>query len=191
MTTSIYQNPFVFEKHGPHFSDYIALCIKHHKDEKGQNTEFHHIFPEHKGGTNDRWNKVHLEYELHVEAHRLLMEAFRDEKQMKQAFNQTKNRGSMRGENNPMFGNGHLVIGENNPMFGKTYTHTEEAIQKMREAKTGKNHPMFGKTPWNKGKTSGMRDTKHKRVICEHCGKDVAVNDYGRNHGDKCKHKSS
>ena len=169
MTTSIYQNPFVFEKHGPHFSDYIALCIKYHKDEKGVNTEFHHIFPEHKGGTNDRWNKVHLDYDLHVEAHRLLTLAFPDDKSMKKSYTWTKNRGSNRGEGNPMFG----LTGENCPNFGKTVTHTEETKQKIREAK-------IGKTTWMKGK-------KAKRVICEHCGKDVAANIYAQRHGDKCK----
>jgi len=62
--------------------------------------------------------------------------------------------------------------GEKNPMFGKT--RTDETKQKMSEALTGENNPLFGK--------------KHKRVTCEHCGKDVAVNNYARFHGDKCKY---
>jgi hypothetical protein len=163
MTESIYKNPFVFEKHGPHFSDYIGICIKHHKDEKGENTEFHHIFPEHKGGTNDRWNKVHLEYELHVEAHRLLMEAFSEDMSMKMSYIFTKSRGSNRGEGNPNFG------------------------------MTGELHPTFGKEPWNKGLPSekhpnfGKTGKKRKLVKCEYCGKDFSLAMHNRWHGTKCK----
>ena len=194
MTTTIYQNPFVFEKHNQSFSDYIGLCIKHHKDEKGENTENHHIFPEHKGGTRDKWNMVHLEYELHVEAHRLLMEAFPKDYSMKSAYNWTKNRGSMRGiydgennpmygktgelnpmfgrtgENSPMCGNGHLVSGENNGMYGKT----------------GELNPMFGRT----GENNPIFGTKLRRVKCEYCGGDFAINVYTRHHGEKCKLKT-
>jgi hypothetical protein len=206
---SIYQNNFVFEKHGPYFSDYIGLCIKHHKDEKGENTEFHHIFPEHKGGTNIRWNMVHLEYELHVEAHRLLMEAFPDDDSMRKAYNYTKNRGSNRGEGNPMFGkmsgelnpmfgrtgelhpafgNGHLISGERNGMFGRTgelhpnFGRTGELSPMF--GRTGELSPRFGIEPWNKGKSVGER----KRIKCEHCGGEFALTMYARWHGPKCKH---
>jgi|688.fasta_scaffold705867_1 hypothetical protein len=190
MTTTIYINPYVFEKHGPRFSEYIGLCIKHHKDKRGENTEFHHIFPEHKGGTNLRWNKVHLEYELHIEAHRLLMDAFPEDTSMKSAYTKTKYRGSNRGSGNPMFGrigelhpsfgrtgeangmygNGHLVSGENNGMFGKT----------------GELHPMFGRT----GENNPIFGTKLRRVKCEYCGGDFAINVYTRHHGEKCKLKT-
>jgi hypothetical protein len=37
--------------------------------------------------------------------------------------------------------------GENHPMYGKK--HSEEAIQKMREAKSGEKHPLYGKTGEN------------------------------------------
>ena len=61
-------------------------------------------------------------------------------------------------------------------------THSEESRQKIREANTGENHPMFGMT----GEKSPNYGKKAKRVICEHCGKDVAINIYARFHGDKC-----
>jgi hypothetical protein len=193
MTESIYKNPFVFEKHGPHFSDYIGICIKHHKDEKGENTEFHHIFPEHKGGSNERWNMVHLQYELHVEAHRLLMEALPEDDSMKKAYNWTKDRGPTRGENNwmtgrtgelcPMFGR----TGELHPMFGRTgelcpmFGRTGELHPMF--GRTGELHPMFGRPAWNKGKSMGKR----KRIKCEHCGGDFAAHTYARWHGPNCK----
>jgi hypothetical protein len=169
MTISIYQNPFVFEKHGPHFSDYVGICIKHHKDEKSTNTEFHHILPEHKGGTNDRWNKVHLEYELHVEAHRLLMEAFPEDEGMKMSYIGTKNRGSMRGEGNPMYG------------------------------MTGELHPSFGQEPWNKNQknvyspeslllmSENRKGITSPKMLCPYCNNEFRPNTYARWHGPKCK----
>ena len=109
MTTSIYQNPFVFEKHGPFFSQYIGLCIHNFKNKKGQNTECHHIFPrclspkdELTGKRlidNNRYNLVHLEYKDHQLAHELLAKAI-DYPGLKYAFAKM-NRVCMRGENNP------------------------------------------------------------------------------------------
>lgn len=181
---SIYQNNFVFEKHNQSFSDYIGLCIKHHKDEKGTNTEFHHIFPEHKGGTNDRWNKVHLEYELHVEAHRLLMEAFPEDKSMKSAYNRTRNRGSNRGEGNPMHGvesPNKGKTGENSSRFGKEPWNKELPPEEQPMfGRTGDKHPMFGKEPWNKGKPS-------PKIKCEHCGREIDYRNFHKYHGPKCK----
>ena len=181
MTLSIYQNPYVFEKHGPYFSKYIALCIRHHKDEIGDNTEFHHILPKHKGGSEDRWNKVHLEYELHVEAHRLLMKTFPDDVQMLYSYNAVNNRSCRRGK-----------VPWNK---GKTGVYSNEWIENKRKSMSGCNsprfgikgelHPLFGKEPWNKGKPQ----PKAKRVICKHCKKDVAVNIHAQFHGDKCKYK--
>ena len=99
MTVSIYKNPFVFEKHGPHFSEYIGICIKHHKDEKGENTEFHHIFPEHKGGANYRWNKVHLDFPIHQQVHVLLFLAFPDDEGIKKSYDAIRNRKCLRRTN--------------------------------------------------------------------------------------------
>jgi hypothetical protein len=205
MTTTIYKNPYVFEKHGTCFSEYIALCIKHHKDEKGENTEFHHIFPEHKGGTNHRWNKVHLEYELHIEAHRLLMKAFPDDDSMKSAYNWTKNRGPTRGENNWMTGR----TGDLAPNFGNTFTHTDETKIVIGETHRGKvispeqiakyRESRCGQDAWNKGKTdiyteetlSKMKDSAlaRQKIKCEYCGEEFSPGMYARWHGENCKTK--
>ena len=60
------------------------------------------------------------------------------------------------GEKNPMYGKTHseeaiqkmreASLGENNPFFGKK--HSEEAIQKLREAHSGENNPSFGRKHW-------------------------------------------
>jgi hypothetical protein len=47
-------------------------------------------------------------------------------------------------------------------------TDAEEVMKRISESRTG---------------------VKYKRVVCEHCDKDVASNIYGRHHGDKCKHR--
>jgi len=51
------------------------------------------------------------------------------------------------------------MLGKKNPLFGKF----------------NKNHPGFG--------------TKRKRIICEYCKKNIAINVYTRYHGEKCKNK--
>jgi len=116
------------------------------------------------------------------------------------------------GEKHPFFGCTHsdkakkkmseALTGEKHPFFGKT--HTDEAKQKMSEANFGKTHTdeakqkmseaNFGKTHTDEAKqkiSKAIYGKKQKRVICEHCGKDVAVNIYTRYHSDKCKHKST
>ena len=61
------------------------------------------------------------------------------------------------GENNPMYGRGHLISGKNNGMYGKGHLvtgksnpfygkkHSSETLKKMSEKKTGENHPFYGK----------------------------------------------
>ena len=55
-------------------------------------------------------------------------------------------RKTLKGKNNPNFGNRKL-IGKNNPMFGKK--HLKETVEKMRKNKlnryNGKNNPNYGK----------------------------------------------
>ena len=73
--------------------------------------------------------------------------------------------------------------GEKNHMFGKKQT--TEHRQKNSDANAGENNAMYGLL----GEDHPAFGIKRKRVICEYCGEDVAVNIYGRNHGDKCKMK--
>lgn len=141
MTISIYQNPFVFEKHGPYFSKYIALCIRNFRNTKSKNTERHHIFPTcmcskdeitgRKKPINESWNLVHLEYEDHQLAHELIASSG-IYSGLKYADN-IMNRKSFAGENNPNYGR----TGEKHPMYGKK--HTAEALAKM----SGENSPMY------------------------------------------------
>jgi hypothetical protein len=95
MTTSIYQNPFVFEKRGQAFSNYIALMIKHFNDKKDELglTTRHHIkskFLTNNVYDNSAWNVVHLLHEVHVEAHNYLKEAMPNEKGAIAAVNRLK-----------------------------------------------------------------------------------------------------
>ena len=246
MTTSIYSNPFAYEKLGPHFKEYLQLCRKHINDEKGKNTSRHHINPKFLTGDyiEDRWNWVHLEHEDHREAHRLLHLVFPEKPDARSAYNLLKGELSQSeaqrkryedplerkktGEANRKRYEDPLEREKSSEAARKRYEDplerkkssetakkwhaevgfSEETIQILREAATGENNPMFGKpsanrgktpptetkqkmreaklgkTPWNKGK-------KEKRVICEHCGEDVAVSTYKRSHGDKCKKKET
>ena len=56
-------------------------------------------------------------------------------------------------------------------MWGKH--RTGQWKKNQSERMSGENNPMFGK--------------KVKRVTCEHCNKEVAINGYAQWHGDKCK----
>ena len=137
---SIYSNPFVFEKHGPFFSQYIGLCIHNFKNQKDKNTERHHIFPTcmcqkdeitgKKKPINNYWNLVYLEYEDHKLAHSLISKAFPCSNLLKFAASRMTRKsciGIFAGENNPMFGS--CRTGADNPMFGKK--HSEESKQKI------------------------------------------------------------
>lgn len=60
---------------------------------------------------------------------------------------------------------------ELNPFYGKI--HSEKTKKILKEAKQGSNNPMFGRS--------------HKRILCEHCNKEIPVNTYPRFHGLNCK----
>jgi hypothetical protein len=73
--------------------------------------------------------------------------------------------------------------GEKNHMYGKT--HSQETKDKIKEKAT--NRVVSEET---KAKLSKIaKGTKRERKICEHCGKDVAINIYAKNHGNNCKLK--
>jgi hypothetical protein len=82
------------------------------------------------------------------------------------------NKGRLKGENNPMYGN----------------THTAESRKKISEKAQGR-------TPWNLGVTHtdevkqkmsklALQRTKYK---CEHCGVECVKCNYNRWHGDNCR----
>ena len=59
---------------------------------------------------------------------------------------------------------------DNHPMRGKE--HSEEYKRQMSESRSGDKNPNYGKP--------------RQRRVCEVCGKDVDVGNYGRYHGEKC-----
>lgn len=76
------------------------------------------------------------------------------------------------GSNNPFYNKTHSnetkeKISENNCRHWKGKKLSEEHKRKLRLSKLGKK-------------------SKRKRCICEHCGKDVAINIYTQHHGNKC-----
>lgn len=105
---------------------------------------------------------------------------------------------------------GKLLIGDKNPFYGKS--HNEETKQKLRDINLGKvqdeetkqkiseslANRKFTDEHRNKiseaakkrvGNKAGFYGKKAKRCVCDHCGKNVAVNTYARWHGNKCKYK--
>jgi len=75
--------------------------------------------------------------------------------------------------------------GSKHPMFGKK--HSEESKAKMSASSTGKVHSK--ESVARAAAALRAKGYKRERKICEHCGKDVAVNGYARYHGDRCKMK--
>ena len=77
------------------------------------------------------------------------------------------------------------MLGPNNHFFGKH--HSPEANESNRQKHLGKHTTEETKQKLSKTLLSLHR--KAERRICEHCGKDVAVNIYALFHGDRCKKK--
>ena len=134
MTISIYKNPFVFEKRGPSFSKYIGLCIYYYKNVKSENTHRHHIIPKCFIGEyiEERWNWVHLEHDVHREAHLLISKAIPEHAGLQRAAILMNN----------------LSLSGFEPWNkGKTglYTHSESTIQKMKESRKGEGNAMWNR----------------------------------------------
>jgi hypothetical protein len=75
--------------------------------------------------------------------------------------------------------------GENNHMYGKT--HSDDTKEKIRQKALGR--VCSAESVARRSATLVAKGLKRERKICEHCGKDVAVNMYARYHGDNCKMK--
>ncbi len=93
-------------------------------------------------------------------------------------------------------GEGHTgipLIGEKNGMFNKK--HTATSIEKMRENRKGKGsqpgelNPRYGKpgtmlgkkhTEEAQAKMKKPKSVPRKRIVCEHCGKEVTINTIGQ-----------
>jgi NUMOD3 motif/GIY-YIG catalytic domain len=61
------------------------------------------------------------------------------------------------------------------------YKHSQDTKNKQRNAHLGKNNPMYGKPAWH-----AINIIKKK---CEYCGFETTPGNYGKWHGNRCKHK--
>ncbi len=215
MTESIYKNPFVFEKRGPHFSDYIGLMIKHFRDKKDEFglTTRHHINP--KFLTNNKydnspWNVVHLLHEVHVQAHTYLKEAMPDNPKASSALSRTKNGGCPRLRMKKLYEDPDFVKKKNEGLqsdntkmkmkaaqqkrFEDPLEHEKvsESVRKRYEdpnerLKSSKSAKKQFEDPIQRNIVRDrFKDKPHKTIKCEHCGKEGSVNLYPRWHGDNC-----
>jgi uncharacterized CHY-type Zn-finger protein len=66
------------------------------------------------------------------------------------------------------------------------YERTPEICEKTRQSLLKRDASLKEETR-KKQRDSAL---KRKRVVCEFCGKEIAVNNYYRFHGLKCKHYS-
>ncbi|AGE52505.1 GIY-YIG catalytic domain-containing endonuclease [Paramecium bursaria Chlorella virus CvsA1] len=92
----------------------------------------------------DEWDLAYIEMILVDELETLSPKGFNLKKgggKYGSLSNETKKK--LSGENNHMYGKGHLISGEKNGMFGKQ--HTEETKKKLSVAKSGEKNGMFGK----------------------------------------------
>ncbi len=118
---------------------------------------------------------------------------------------------SKAGEKNPMYGKHHTEETKQHLREVNTGKKlTAEQCEKVRQSKLGKtreefsdewkanlsaatkgeNNPMYDKNHTDESKEKMRQKAMNRaRKVCEHCGKDVAVNMYGRFHGDRCKMK--
>ena len=160
----------------------------------------HHIVPRHIGGTDDPSNLVRLTVEEHAEAHRVLYEQ----------HGRWQDKVAWLGLSG-MIGKEEIIAmacvkkGPMNGMYGKPsarrgVTLTEETKQKMRDAATGKTHTDEVKakmSEYSKNRSDEHLENISKAILtqnkekisCPHCTKSVDVRNYGRWHGDNCKHK--
>lgn len=150
MTDTIYQNPFVFEKHGQSFSEYIGLCITHFRNEKDENTQRHHILPRCMTGgeyIEERWNWVHLPKIIHKHAHLLLSES------------DIEHSGLVRAA---ILMNNLSLRGFEPWNKGKTgiFFHSEETKRKMTEDRMGEKNSM-----WDKTHTQDAKDKQREKAL--------------------------
>lgn len=95
------------------------------------------------------------------------------------------------GDNNPSKNAENMAKRTGDGHWTKQKTEKTELALKLMSEKAkinnaGENNSQYGK----KGKNHPAYGTKRKRVVCEHCNKDVATNVYAFAHGEKCKNKT-
>ena len=86
-------------------------------------------------------------------------------------------------------------LGTKNPCFGKEYSIEERKKQSLImkvKARRGKDHPCFGKIKTEEEKINLSEKNKaafanRKKIVCDHCKKEVLPNHYAQYHGERCK----
>ena len=192
MTVSIYQNPFVFEKHGQAFSNYIGLCIKHFNDKKDEFglTTRHHINPKFLTNNvydNSPWNVVHLLHEVHVEAHNFLKEAMPNEKGAIFAVSGLKS-GCPRKKTKKRWEDPEYVAGMKKMWEDQEYVATQsertKALWENPDYVT--KQKSWDRSEHQKKSWANPDRKKPKKIKCEYCGKEFSPSNFSR-HLRSCK----
>lgn len=137
---------------------YYAIIDKRKQNPAAGYFEKHHILPRSLGGSNKKFNIVHLTAKEHFVCHHLLLKMTTGENKMKMSF-AIRTMMNMENEHQQRYKVTSRVyysikqitrealrerfLGEKNPFYGKT--HSEEAKEKMRSQRATQAAPMTGK----------------------------------------------
>lgn len=170
------------------------------EDEYGEN---HHIVPRSMGGSNRKENIIRLTARMHYLAHLFLWRAFRN-RSMCFSFHifqcSMANRHQKRKFNSRLFS----VMREEFSRYMSErqlgHKQTQEIINKRVEKNRGKTRPKeavkitaeknIGKRRTDTSKeniSAALKNSKSKKIECEHCSVLSDAVNYRRWHGDKCK----
>jgi len=193
--------------HNPHFLKRYYKFITSRKTSEG---EGHHIcpkardmFPQFTSFRLNPWNKILLTGREHYIAHLLLHKAYGKSQTrafyMMSCFKRSTSRlfetarllhKEYMKTDNPMNSPENRLkcvqLGELNGMYGKVGPNN---------GKTGESCPLFGrKRPDHSTKMTGKGNPNFgvspKKILCEHCQREIGYTNYARWHGDNCKLKA-
>lgn len=184
---------------------------------KGTNVyyENHHIIPKWLGGSDKKENRVLFTAREHYLAHRCLWLHYRD-RPSALAFHKMAKSSNSKQDRNFTSREFDLVrrafsesqIGERNHMYGKISPNRGKSSPNKgknlgeRPQMSGENNPAkrndvknlisiaLSNKPKSKEHIKKLQDKffTSDKLVCVHCNKDIDYRNYGRWHGDKCKH---
>ena len=128
----------------------------------------HHIIPKHMGGLDIESNLISLTVEEHTQAHKDLYDKYGKQ----QDYMAWKCLSGQLGKEEILLMRSKLGAsqpGEKNPMFGKN--HSQEAKEKMSDARVGVNYTKFWKTPISEVRANQNNLGIHKKKSCPRCKK--------------------
>ena len=128
----------------------------------------HHIIPKHMGGLDIESNLISLTVEEHTQAHKDLYDKYGKQ----QDYMAWKCLSGQLGKEEILLMRSKLGAsqpGEKNPMFGKN--HSQEAKEKMSDARLGVNYTKFWKTPISEVRANQNNLGIHKKKSCPRCKK--------------------